>query len=69
MTVRELLEREECYSKIKILKDDDIIFFGGVDELYEEERWLLGMNVLTYNFDMHMVINSKWYWDCAIEVE
>lgn len=37
MTVSELLEREECYSKIKILKDDDIIFFDDVDELYERK--------------------------------
>lgn len=69
MTIRELLEREECYSKITILKDYDIIFSGSDDELYEEERWLLDTNVLTYNFDTHMVINSMWYWDCTIEVE
>lgn len=69
MTVVELLEREDYYSKVEILKDWEIIFSGSIDDLYEEERKLLFMNVLNYNFNMHMVINSKWYWDCTIEVE
>lgn len=69
MTVIELLEREDYYSKVEILKDGEIIFSGSIDDLYEEERKLLFMSVLNYNFDMHMVINSKWYWDCTIEVE
>lgn len=45
MTVIELLEREDYYSKVEILKDGEIIFSGS------------------------MVINSRWYWDCTIEVE
>lgn len=69
MTVIELLEREDYYSKVEILKDDEIIFSGSIDDLYEEERKLLFMSVLNYNFDIHMVINSRWYWDCTIEVE
>lgn len=69
MTVVELLEREDYYSKVEILKDGEIIFSGSIDDLYEEERKLLFMNVLDYNFDPHMVINSKWYYDCTIEVE
>jgi hypothetical protein len=69
MTVIELLEREDYYSKVEILKDDEIIFSGSIDDLYEEERKLLFMSVLNYNFDLHMVINSRWYWDCTIEVE
>lgn len=69
MTVIELLEREDYYSKVEILKDGEIIFSGSIDDLYEEERKLLFMSVLNYNFNMHMVINSKWYWDCTIEVE
>lgn len=69
MTVIELLEREECYSKVEILKDEEILFSGSIDDLYEEEGKLLFMSVLNYNFDLHMVINSRWYWDCTIEVE
>lgn len=69
MTVIELLEREDYYSKVEILKDSEIIFSGSIDDLYEEERKLLFMSVLNYNFDLHMVINSRWYWDCTIEVE
>lgn len=69
MTVIELLEKEDYYSKVEILKDGEIIFSGSTDDLYEEERKLLFMSVLNYNFDMHMVINSRWYWDCTIEVE
>lgn len=69
MTVVELLEREDYYSKVEILKDGEIIFSGSIDDLYEEERKLLCMSVLNYNFDMHIVINSRWYWDCTIEVE
>lgn len=69
MTVIELLEREDYYSKVEILKDDEIIFSGSIDDLYEEEQKLLFMSVLNYNFDLHMVINSRWYWDCTIEVE
>lgn len=69
MTVRELLERKEEYSKITISKDCEIIFSDNIDELYEVRRELLGMSVLNYNFDLHMVINSRWYWDCTIEVE
>lgn len=69
MTVIELLEREDYYSKVKILKDGEILFSGSIDDLYEEERKLLFMSVLNYNFDLHMVINSRWYWDCTIEVE
>ena len=69
MTVIELLEREDYYSKVVILKDGEIIFSGSIDDLYEEERKLLFMSVLNYNFDLHMVINSRWYWDCTIEVE
>lgn len=69
MTVIELLEREECYSKVEILKDGEILFSGSIDDLYEEEGKLLFMSVLNYNFDLHMVINSRWYWDCTIEVE
>lgn len=68
MTVIELLEREDYYSKVEILKDGEIIFSGSVDDLYEEERKLLFMNVLDYTFDLHMVINSRWYWNCTIEV-
>lgn len=69
MTVVELLEREDYYSKVEILKDGEIIFSGSIEDLYEEEQKLLFMSVLNYNFNMHMVINSKWYWDCTIEVE
>lgn len=69
MTVIELLEREDYYSKVEILKYGEIIFSGSIDDLYEEERKLLFMSVLNYNFDLHMVINSRWYWDCTIEVE
>lgn len=69
MTVIELLEREDYYSKVEILKDGEIIFSGSIDDLYEEERKLLFMSVLNYNFDLHMVINSRWHWDCTIEVE
>lgn len=69
MTVQELLEREDYYSKVEILKDGEIIFSGSIDDLYEEERKLLFMSVLNYNFDLHMLINSRWYWDCTIEVE
>lgn len=69
MTVIELLEREDYYSKIEILKDGEIIFSGSIDDLYEEERKLLFMSILNYNFNLHMVINSNWYWDCTIEVE
>ena len=69
MTVIELLEREDYYSKVKILKDGEIVFSGSIDDLYEEERKLLFMSVLNYTFDLHMVINSRWYWDCTIEVE
>lgn len=69
MTVIELLEREDYYSKVEILKDGEIIFSGSIDDLYEEERKLLFMSALNYNFNMHMVINSKWYYDCTIEVE
>lgn len=69
MTVIELLEREDYYSKVEILKDGEIIFSGSIDDLYEEKRKLLFMSVLNYNFDLHMVINSRWYWDCTIEVE
>lgn len=69
MTVRELLERKEKYSKITISKDCEIIFSDNIDELYEVRRELLGMRVLEYNFDLQMVINSKWYWNCRIEVE
>lgn len=69
MTVVELLEREDYYSTVEILNDGEIIFSGSIDDLYEEERKLLFMSVLNYNFNMHMVINSKWYWDCTIEVE
>lgn len=69
MLVKELLEREDYYSKVEILKDGEIIFSGSIDDLYEEERKLLFMGVLNYNFNMHMVINSRWYWDCTIEVE
>lgn len=69
MLVIELLEREDYYSKVEILKDGEIIFSGSIDDLYEEERKLLFMSVLNYNFDLHMVINSRWYWDCTIEVE
>lgn len=69
MTVKELLEREDYYSTVEILNDGEIIFSGSIDDLYEEERKLLFMSVLNYNFNMHMVINSKWYWDCTIEVE
>lgn len=50
-------------------KDCEIIFSDNIDELYEVRRELLGMSVLNYNFDLHMVINSRWYWDCTIEVE
>lgn len=38
MTVRELLEREDNYSKVKIVRYGEIIFFGCIDDLYEEER-------------------------------
>lgn len=69
MLVKELLEREDYYSKVEILKDGEIIFSGSIDDLYEEERKLLFMSVLNYNFDLHMVINSRWYWNCTIEVE
>ena len=69
MTVRELLERKEEYSKITISKDCEIIFSDNIDELYEVRRELLGMRVLEYNFDLQMVINYKWYWNCRIEVE
>lgn len=69
MLVKELLEIEDYYSKVEILKDGEIIFSGSIDDLYEEERKLLFMSVLNYNFDLHMVINSRWYWDCTIEVE
>lgn len=69
MTVIELLEREDYYSKVEILKDGEIIFSGSIDDLYEEERKLFFMSVLNYNSDLHMVINSRWYWDCTIEVE
>ena len=69
MTVIELLEREDYYSKVEILKDGEIIFSGSIEDLYEEEQKLLFKSVLNYNFNMHMVINSKWYWDCTIEVE
>lgn len=69
MTVKELLEREDYYSTVEILNDGEIIFSGSIDDLYEEERKLLFMSVLNYNFDLHMVINSRWYWDCTIEVE
>lgn len=69
MTVIELLEREDYYSKVEILKDGEILFSGSIDDLYEEEGKLLFMSVLNYNFDLHMVINSRWYWDCTIEVE
>ena len=68
MTVIELLEREDYYSKVEILEDGEIIFSGSIDDLYEEERKLLFMSVLNYNFNMHMVINSRWCWDCMIEV-
>lgn len=69
MPVIELLEREDYYSKVEILKDGEIVFSGSIDDLYEEERKLLFMSVLNYNFNMNMVINSNWYWDCTIEVE
>lgn len=69
MTVKELLEREDYYSTVEILNDGEIIFSGSIDDLYEEERKLLFMSVLNYNFDLHMVINSRGYWDCTIEVE
>ena len=69
MTVIELLEREDYYSKVEILKDGEILFSGSIDDLYEEEGKLLFLSVLNYNFDLHMVINSRWYWDCTIEVE
>ena len=69
MLVKELLAREDNYSKIKIIRDGEIIFSGSIDDLYEEEQKLLFMSVLNYNFDLHMVINSRWYWDCTIEVE
>lgn len=42
MTVRELLERKEEYSKITISKDCEIIFSDNIDELYEVRRELLG---------------------------
>lgn len=69
MTVRELLERKEEYSKITISKDCEIIFSDNIDELYEERRELLGMRVLEYDFDLQMVVNSRWYWNCRIWVE
>ena len=69
MLVKELLAREDNYSKIKVIRDGEIVFSGGIGDLYEEHWGLVFMNVLDYNFNMHMVINSKWYWDCTIEVE
>lgn len=69
MLVKELLAREDNYSKIKILRDGEIIFSGDADELYEERGDLLFKIVLWYTFDTHIVINSKWYYDCVIEVE
>lgn len=68
MLVKELLEREDSYS-IKIIRDCEILFSGNIDDLYEEHWGLLFMNVLDYTFDTLMVINSKWYYDCTIEVE
>lgn len=69
MLVKELLAREENYSKVTIEKDGEILFSGNVDDLYEEQWRLVFMNVFDYNLDTHMVINSKWYYDCTIEVE
>lgn len=69
MLVKELLAREDNYSKIKIIRDCEILYSGNIDDLYEEHWGLVFMNVLDYTFDTHMVINSKWYYDCTIEVE
>lgn len=52
MTVRELLEAAEDYSKVKITKDGKTLFQSGTNSLRDIDKELLDMTVFRYDYEI-----------------
>lgn len=58
MTVRELLTEEKDYLEVKIIKNDEELFWNEIDGLYDIDERLLDMTVLWYTYETEIVRNS-----------
>lgn len=71
MLVKELLAREKNYSKVKIVRDGDILwneFYGWCDI----DKKLLNVKVLKYEFDIKVWLTGNkggYYQILVVEVE
>lgn len=71
MTVRELLEVAEDYSKVKITKDGKTLFQNGINSLRDIDKELLDMVVFKYDYEIKMsdLAVRAFYNIIVIEVE
>lgn len=58
MTVRDLLTAAEDYLEVKIIKNDEELFWNEIDGLYDIDKELLDMVVLKYDYETVVVLDS-----------
>ena len=72
MTVRDLLTAAEDYLEVKIIKNNEELFWNEIDGLYDIDEELLDMTVLKYDYETVTVLDSIMsanYEIIVIEVE
>ena len=58
MTVRDLLTAAEDYLEVKIIKNNEELFWNEIDGLYDIDKKLLDMVVLKYDYETVVVLDS-----------
>lgn len=58
MTVRDLLTAAEDYLEVKIIKNNEELFWNEIDGLYDIDKELLDMVVLKYDYETVVVLDS-----------
>ena len=58
MTVRDLLTAAEDYLEVKIIKNNEELFWNEIDGLYDIDEEILNMKVLKYDYKTVTVLDS-----------
>ena len=58
MTVRDLLTAAEDYLEVKIIKNNEELFWNEIDGLYDIDEEILNMTVLKYDYETVTVLDS-----------
>lgn len=58
MTVRDLLTAAEDYLEVKIIKNNEELFWNEIDGLYDIDKELLDMTVFRYDYETVVVLDS-----------